>query len=451
MNYKVDEVALSYPNISYKVDESASTESVYVTYTNNDPKYPENERPKVTVRYSNHDSNAVKFGDQLRGEAVERNNGELLYRLGLKEREWIPAPSVPTQTVSKKDLENGTYEESGLTERDIMLLPVGADIAEHKGKLIKGTNKLILVDKVLANNNRGYYRYSDIPEVEQQRAKQLVREIVEPFAKEKREEQEGETLFSKKELTPEQKKKQEALKENAKAIRKLHNMTSRFPITVLRNLGFALETQEQREMHDRLFAERDAITGESKPAGLQTNPQSMTLQERITESLLKQANKEKENIEMRLSAIRAYGRDLANVIKLMNAQKGYDRNTVRMFTDLVKMYLRNNAMSGMSSYDIARLMNLMQRATGGRENMVNQVAVKIAEIITGAHTKQLNGIMEKQIKTGKERVNTSGVVVQGGRECNSVEENSACRFLYPSFLLTLPSVRVRRANVLNFN
>jgi hypothetical protein len=108
--------------------------------------------------------------------------------------------------------------------------------------------------------------------------------------------QEGETLFSKKELTPEQKKKQEALKENAKAIRRLHNMTSRFPITVLRNLGFALETQEQREMHDRLFAESDAITCESKPAGLQTNPQSMTLQERITESLLKQANKEKENI-----------------------------------------------------------------------------------------------------------------------------------------------------------
>ena len=602
MRYKVDEVALSYPNISYKVDESATTESVYVTYYNNDPKYSENERPKVTVRYSTHDSNAVKFGDQLRGEAVERNNGELLYRLGLKEREWIPAPSVPTQTVSKKDLENNTYEESELTERDIMLLPVGADIAEHKGKLIKGTNKLILVDKVLANNNRGYYRYSDIPEVEQQRAKQLVREIVEPFAKEKREEvekqrpfhemiddlynnenvdkskygmtyfhvaetpdfmasiglsgaeftipfkaisthigkdsdhyldadiwhslpealqnpflvtkygkddrfriyttlmhdgkyvavgvdvkrinqgrnkpiieinsiktvfaktgkigenetvvcyderitpeqeallngrnfrqyptiqelsvdkdstssaemQEERTLFSKKELTPEQKKKKEALKENAKAIRRLHNVTSRYPITALRNLGFALETQEQREMHDRLFAERDAITGESKPAGLQTNPQAMTLQERITESLLKHAEQEKENVEMRLSAIRAYGRDLANVIKLMNAQKVYDRNTVRMFTDLVKMYMRNNAMDGMSSYDVMRLLNLMQRATGGNANMVNQAAVKIAEIITKEHTRQLKEIMEKQMKTGAERVNASGVVVQGG-------------------------------------
>ena len=226
--------------------------------------------------------------------------------------------------------------------------------------------------------------------------------------------QEGETLFSKKVLTPEQKKKQEALKENAKAIRKLHNVTSKYPITALRNLGFALETQEQREMHDRLFAERDAITGESMPAGLQTNPQAMTLQERITESLLKLADKEKENVEMRLSAIRAYGRDLANVIKLMNAQKGYDKRTVRMFTDLVKMYLRNNAMDGMSSYDVMRLLNLMQKATGGNANMVNQAAVKIAEIITNEHTRQLKEIMEKQMKTGAERVNASGVVVQGG-------------------------------------
>ncbi len=489
-NYKVDEVALSYPNISYKVDKSASTESVYVTYTNNDPKYPENGKPKVTVRYSIHDSNAVKFGDQLRGEAVERNNGELLYRLGLKEREWVPAPSVPTRTVSKKDLENNTYEESELTERDIMLLPVGADIAEHKGKLIKGTNELILVDKVLANNNRGYYRYSDIPEVEQQRAKQLVREIVEPYAREKREEvekqrpfhemiddlynnenvdkskyamtyfhvaetpdfmasiglsgaeftipfkaisthigkdsdhyldadiwhslpealqnpflvtkygkddrfriyttlmhdgkyvavgvdvkrinqgrnkpiieinsiktvfaktgkigenetvvcyderitpeqeallngrnfrqyptiqelsadkgstssaemQEGETLFSKNELTPEQKKKQEALKENAKAIRRLHNVKANFSITALRNLGFALETQEQREMHDRLFAERDAISGRENAVSVEVNPQGMTLQERITDNLLKMAEQNKDNVELRLSA-----------------------------------------------------------------------------------------------------------------------------------------------------
>ena len=780
-NYKVDEVALSYPNISYKVDKSASTESVYVTYTNNDPKYPENERPKVTVRYSNHDSNAVKFGDQLRGHEfdestpvgkrmAERQTNILLTRLGLKKAVPVYGKYIPNRMVSNREIEQGIYEETDKTIQEMYDLPIGTDISQYKGKVAKGSRYLIegnevergqikdykfvdvskkepveeyvvennanfvstyktkdgkdieytseraegygiqggrtgnsydgtgksilqrqtdtgvpgansglnadkgefcVVERVFTENGafnftsgekiesaddvayifsaledaakehsfvvyvkdgkptvielgmgsfnatmvdiptaslaysrinpdhvyfvhnhpsgnlvcsdqdvamlRVFEDMSDVPvtgviinlktgkygtfdterhsvigekrvpeneerltvhtldkqifapdydpmaqplvrssqdvaqflnsqrmgdrpkvsflilsranriignihtpftdistdteavaryinerviqfggenailygdfaiSMDESRGFRLLQGAMERFGKTKLLDvvhvegnftksaidlgllYEPETEYNvakengEKYDSPEQdipvesvQTKTKALKENAKAIRRLHNVTSRYPITALRNLGFALETQEQREMHDRLFAERDAITGESMPAGLQTNPQAMTLQELITESLLKHAEQEKENVEMRLSAIRAYGRDLANVIKLMNAQKVYDRNTVRMFTDLVKMYLRNNAMDGLSSYEIARLLNLMQRATGGREKMVNQVAVKIAEIITEAHTKQLNDIMEKQIKTGREKVNASGVVVQGG-------------------------------------
>jgi hypothetical protein len=64
----------------------------------------------------------------------------------------------------------------------------------------------------------------------------------------------GETLFRKNDnLSPEEKERQNKLRENAKAIRRLHNVKSNYPITALRNLGFALETQEQRDEHDRLF------------------------------------------------------------------------------------------------------------------------------------------------------------------------------------------------------
>ena len=100
--------------------------------------------------------------------------------------------------------------------------------------------------------------------------------------------------------------KQKALKENAKAIRKLHNVSSRFSITALRNLGFALETKEQREEHARLFAERDAITGVAgKAIEVNVNPQGLTVLESVTESLMKLANENNENVETRLAAIRA--------------------------------------------------------------------------------------------------------------------------------------------------
>ena len=227
--------------------------------------------------------------------------------------------------------------------------------------------------------------------------------------------QEGETLFRKADnLSPEEKERQKKLKENAKAIRRLHNVKANFSLTALRNLGFALETQEQREMHDRLFAERDAMSGRENAVSVEVNPQAMTLQERITESLLKMAEQNKDNVELRLSAIRAYGRDLANVIKLMRAQRGYDRNTVNMFVSLAKMYLRNNAMSGMSSYDISRLLGLISRANGGYGPQVMRAAEQIAEIITKSHTRELEDIVRKQIKTGAEKVNASGVVVQSG-------------------------------------
>lgn len=140
--------------------------------------------------------------------------------------------------------------------------------------------------------------------------------------------QEGETRFRTVEdekLSPEEKERQRKLKDNAKAIRRLHNVKSNYPIAALRNLGFALETQEQREEHDRLFAERDAISGRQNAVSAEVNPQSMTLMERITESLMKAAVQNKENVDMRMSAIRAYGRDLSNVLKLMRAQRGYDR------------------------------------------------------------------------------------------------------------------------------
>ena len=149
--------------------------------------------------------------------------------------------------------------------------------------------------------------------------------------------QEGETLFSKKELTSEQKKKQEALKENAKAIRRLHNVKANYPITALRNLGFALEAQEQREMHDRLFAERDAMSGRENAVSVEVNPQGMTLQERITESLLKMAE-------------------------------------------------------------------------------------QITEIITKSHTRELEDIVRKQIKTGAEKVNASGVDKYGQLQIGAFNE-----------------------------
>lgn len=142
-----------YPQISHRVSESVGTESVYVTYTNEDTG------AKATVRFSGHENNATKFGDQLSGwynnsPVKQQMENELKYRLGLVDRKYIYAKSIPTRSVSNKELAAGTYPEADKTIQELYELPVGTDLAQYKGKLAKGSRYLITGGKVKENRSR---------------------------------------------------------------------------------------------------------------------------------------------------------------------------------------------------------------------------------------------------------------------------------------------------------
>ena len=130
-----------YPKVRVGVSKSDNTESVYVTYNN------EENGKSITVRFSNHENNATKFGNQLDGNKATKD--EILYHLGLKDREFIPHKklSINQRQVAKKDLQN--YEEADKTIKELYDLGAGADISKYKGKLAKGSNYLILGDEVV--------------------------------------------------------------------------------------------------------------------------------------------------------------------------------------------------------------------------------------------------------------------------------------------------------------
>lgn len=123
-----------YPQVSYSIDKSNTSETVYVKYFNS-----ENGK-EITVRFSWHENNAVMFGDQLPGSAT---SDEILYHLGLKTREFVPNTYLMIAKRMVKKIEMKNYEESELTIQEIYALGAGADISAHKGKLAKGSNWLI--------------------------------------------------------------------------------------------------------------------------------------------------------------------------------------------------------------------------------------------------------------------------------------------------------------------
>ena len=129
-----------YPQVTSSISKSETTESVYVTYTNR------NTNQSVTLRFSNHENNAVKFGDQLNGDTATK--AEVLYHLGLAKRTFIPKTYlwIDKQAIAKKNISK--YEVCDKTIQEMYAMGEDADIAEYKGKLAKDSNYLILGDKV---------------------------------------------------------------------------------------------------------------------------------------------------------------------------------------------------------------------------------------------------------------------------------------------------------------
>lgn len=125
----------NYPQASYTISKSNTSETVYVNYFNS-----ENGK-EITARFSWHENNAVKFGDQLNGCTASEN--EILYHLGLKTREFIPNTFLMIAKRMVKKIEMKNYKESELTIQEIYALGAGADISAHTGKLAKGSNWLI--------------------------------------------------------------------------------------------------------------------------------------------------------------------------------------------------------------------------------------------------------------------------------------------------------------------
>ena len=129
-----------YPQIDIKVNKSETTESVYVTYKNND------NGKSIILRFSTHENNAVKFGDQLNGNLATKN--EVLYKLGLMNRKFIPKKRLFISWKQPKKVDLDKYEVADKTMKELYDLGDGADISMYNGKLAKGSNYLITGDKI---------------------------------------------------------------------------------------------------------------------------------------------------------------------------------------------------------------------------------------------------------------------------------------------------------------
>ena len=178
----------------------------------------------------------------------------------------------------------------------------------------------------------------------------------------------------------------------------------------------AEETEDVRR-EDQIFIEKNLGVSASEAAeedipveSVQTQP--MTFAEKITNSVLEASAKNKENLALRSDALRMFGRDVANVLKLMGKQREYDKSTVEQLVKLAKMYFKDaQLLGGLTPYQVGRVMTRLNNAVGKRD--ITDDANELVNILVDAHNKELEKMLEKQAKTKAKKVNASGVEVIG--------------------------------------
>lgn len=143
-----------YPSIEASVSKSLGTESVYVKYVDNATS------KSITMRFSGHVNNAVRFGLELSSAAPRE---AVLHALGYMSRTFVHdvIAKVSTRRLKAEELES--CESTDMTEAEILALGIGADISHLVGKRVKGTDRVVKGNKVRGSEQvTGKYIYEKI-------------------------------------------------------------------------------------------------------------------------------------------------------------------------------------------------------------------------------------------------------------------------------------------------
>ena len=182
----------------------------------------------------------------------------------------------------------------------------------------------------------------------------------------------------------------------------------------------AEETEDVRRK-DQIFildnlgvsASQEVAPGQDIPLDEVKSQPLTSFKDLVTNKVLETSAKNKEDYELRASALQTYGRNLEALVKrAMGKQKRYDKATVNELVKLAKMYFKHAQLLGeVSPYQVGGMMSALNDAVGKED--ITDNANKLIGILVDAHNKALDDMLEKASKTKAKKVNASGVEVIG--------------------------------------
>ncbi|MGN0875329.1 MAG: hypothetical protein ACI4OZ_09105 [Akkermansia sp.] len=138
---------------------------------------------------------------------------------------------------------------------------------------------------------------------------------------------------------------------------------------------------------------------------------SMGLQERITAAMARLSGRHKDDRKLWHDAMRAIGGNLVELRKAMGVQREMDRTTAKRVCDLARVLMGSGYLSGMSSYEVSRLLAAVKNSVG-RED-IGASLQKVLDIMVDNQLKNGEAALHQLEAVKGSKVDARGVEVQG--------------------------------------
>lgn len=138
----------------------------------------------------------------------------------------------------------------------------------------------------------------------------------------------------------------------------------------------------------------------------------MSLSESITQGLIKLARENKDNLQLRVDAMRALNGDIQKLRSAMSRQRDYDRSTVDSIVRLARMVMGTGYFNNFSNYEVRRLLSAINNATGKED--ITHWANTVVDILMQHQLREAKELFERQMRVRGSKVDSRGVEVQAG-------------------------------------
>lgn len=152
----------------------------------------------------------------------------------------------------------------------------------------------------------------------------------------------------------------------------------------------------------------------------------LSRREMLAETLLDMAQRNKDDNQAKMDAIRAVARALNETMKtsdnpnfdiamqdrsVASAQRTYDKATVDGIVRLARLMSKSDLFKDFSRGEVNRLLTLVKNAAGRKD--ISQQANNVADMMLQHAVKEMDGILKKQLNVKGAKTNAQGVMEQG--------------------------------------